>query len=301
MEKSRQDRAMKRTSMVMNIQAWGLIFLLLWSSLFLLGVLFQLTGDVRIRELDFGRTLLISAPVAVVAETVIILAAIKSNPGREYIRLYKEFGSDSDELYEYALKIYERYRRSANKKAIAAEWALKLAAICLDRDRAGEALDHVRSADMTDYFKSPGFPGNMMYIITYFQLLMWIDIERGDTVLEEQHYAAGEEYFREIKKDSGFYPHITVTRCDHLIFRGETARAIELLRELEEYLEDSSNTDLLAGVYCRLGEAYLKQSDGARARENFDKSLSLCTAAEKSAMQRKIERLTGGDEHGVII
>lgn len=234
-----------------------------------------------------------SAVIAVIVLAVwFAVLSRKENPDKEYRRLFKEYGEGSDELYEFAQKQYEKFSAAGKSESMnAADWAVRLAGIYIDRGKVMEARYILDRADMKDFFDFSWLRANIPHIVDYFHVQIMTDIELCDIASEDFHYRAAEDYLRRVAPDSIMYPYVIMTRCDHLIFRGEAEAALGLLREALDRTDRDFDSNAVMELYFRLGKAYAVMGDVSRANEEFDRVLEICPEVSRNYFTWKINRV----------
>lgn len=235
----------------------------------------------------------VSAVLAVIVQAVwIAVLSRRGFPEKEYNRLFREHGECSDEVYEFARAQFESFSRAGKDESMnAAKWAVLLASNCVGRGRGETARYYLDRADMTDYFKYSWLKANLSEIVSFYQVQIMTDIELCDIASEDFHYRAAEDYLRRVAPDSIMYPYVIMTRCDHLIFRGETEAAADMLCEALDRTDRDVDSNAVMELHFRLGKAYAVMGDVSRANEEFDRVLELCPEVSRNYFTWKINRV----------
>lgn len=294
MDKSKADIKLEKTHKKMFRQLTGRYFLAFWGGIALIGVLLLLIRDKLTVENLLKAGVISAAAAAVLIAAAYVFSYILARSGKDdyskYGRILNEYGSFSMEAYNFCMENYSR-NSLKNNKYTAAEWAIRAAIVCYAGSDAAEARRCLGLADMSDHFKDPEPMYNLMWIISYFQILVGLDIAEKNRQAADRDYAAAKPYFDEIKADSGFYPHVTSTVCEYMIFCGDLDGAEELLRGIRGEAEESSDIGLRAGVYILTGEICFMRKQFTEAEAEFSKALECCPKIDEGMYIDQINRI----------
>ncbi|MCM1578369.1 MAG: tetratricopeptide repeat protein [Ruminococcus sp.] len=276
---NRVDRSIKKEDRKMLAKVMAEFFLVLWGCIFLIGIIHSVSrygldmGWERLPK-TAGITAIVSA-VCTPLSFVFIKAYAKAGKdrGSRLEKIKREHGTASREAYDFCMECFNHYAPRPNQKNTAASWAMQAAAVCVNGRDAAEARRCLGLADMSGFFDSPEDKYNLLNIISYFQLLIGIDILEKNTEAADSDYAAAKPYFNEIKEGDGRYIHVQTTVCDYLAFKGKTEEALRRLFILLGELEDSEMNELKSAVNANIGEIYWKTGRREEGDEYFKKAL----------------------------
>lgn len=223
---------------------------------------------------DLLETAAVCAPMALAADLLLYFAVF-----RIMFRAKNKGSGGTGDPFERAKEQFDKCMTEGREedKPKLAELAVTLAGLSVNKLDFKGARDYLSRADMSFYFENFRYEAFKPTVLTYFQILIELDINENNREAADADFSRALPYFDGIEEDSPLFPVVCFSRCQYHIFCGEYGAAEE---ELSKISVEEADSIIGSNVHLLRGEMLVKRGMISEGQGEIEKAYECCPREE---------------------